>query len=571
MFQRIKEKLIFLQKIVKAGSFPYLLLILVNYIVYLKTLAFKFTWFDDNNMILAKGFILQNSFSLKSIFSSIYKTPDGYFFYRPLLQASLYFDAFLGGISPFYYHLTNFLLHLISCVLLYEFLKLFEFRRSNALLFALLFAVHPVLVSAVAWVPGRNDVLLFVFFIASFIFLLKFLQLKNYLFSALHILFFLFALLTKESAVVGIVIFLLYLFMVKREKKIISIVALMSGWIVTVGIWYFLRYNFSNSQTSPELIVMVKNIITGLPALVLYIGKIVFPLNLSVLPLLKDSTLWYGWAALLFITVASLVFRRYFTMRYITFGISWFLLFIFPTMVSSVPIYLEHRLYLPMAWFIIFLYGVLGKWLEKIPKSALYGAGGIICIVFSLINFFYSDVFSNRFVLWESAVRTSPSSAIVHAGLASAYIDYNLPEYAEKELSKALSLDPLLAPAYRCRALLYMNKGLFTEAEKDLEKAKVLESENWHLYNLYAKLRLQQNRLKESISYQEKTLILNPEYYDGYKTLMMCYVKDKDTKKSRDLIVNLNKSSLGRKIVKELIPCLPVITGQNRAETRQGQ
>jgi tetratricopeptide (TPR) repeat protein len=83
--------------------------------------------------------------------------------YRPLSQWSFLLnwranEVFLGaGDSGFGFHLPNVLLHAAACVLLLAWLRSLRLRAPIPFLAALLFAVHPIHVEAVANVFGRSE------------------------------------------------------------------------------------------------------------------------------------------------------------------------------------------------------------------------------------------------------------------------------------------------------------------------------------------------------------------------------------------------------------------------------
>src|SRR5204862_4768067 len=69
--------------------------------------------------------------------------------------------ADISGVSlnPYVFHLANLLLHLIAVVTAYLILRRLFKRDWPAAIGALLFAIHPLQVEAVAWISGFRDVL----------------------------------------------------------------------------------------------------------------------------------------------------------------------------------------------------------------------------------------------------------------------------------------------------------------------------------------------------------------------------------------------------------------------------
>src|SRR5271157_6276134 len=147
-----------------------LLLILLPLIVYIKTLSFDFTKLDDHIFIQENQEYNSHPVNIIACFHRGLFVRSDDVFYRPVLLADFILESQLFGSNPKGFHLTNLLLHICCVLLLYLFLRKIEIPDTNALILALIFAVHPVLSQAVAWIPGRNDMLLVLFFFAAALF-----------------------------------------------------------------------------------------------------------------------------------------------------------------------------------------------------------------------------------------------------------------------------------------------------------------------------------------------------------------------------------------------------------------
>src|SRR5439155_21621354 len=86
---------------------------------------------------------------------------------------SLMLADLLGGPNPFIYHLTYLLLHIVGSLCVFWLLLTLDYQRLHSLLLALVFALHPMFVPMVAWVPTHGDLLLTIFVIVSFILFTK--------------------------------------------------------------------------------------------------------------------------------------------------------------------------------------------------------------------------------------------------------------------------------------------------------------------------------------------------------------------------------------------------------------
>jgi hypothetical protein len=149
--------------------FSPLFIALVVVAVYATVPSFKFIGFDDNEILKQHYFIIGNISKIKLAFTTDAFLGSNGTFYRPLQTISFMLDALVGGPKPFIYHLTNLLLHIVSSLCVFWLLLTLGYQRLVSLLLTLLFALHPMFVPMVAWVPTRGDLLLTIFVIISFI------------------------------------------------------------------------------------------------------------------------------------------------------------------------------------------------------------------------------------------------------------------------------------------------------------------------------------------------------------------------------------------------------------------
>ena len=518
-------------------KWPYAWIIITGFLLYFQTLSFGFVSMDDVALIFNRyKFISNLSNVLQSFQQSVFHTlPPFDCFYRPILTVSLMCDAHFGGINPFAYHLTNVLIHLTASCLVYNFLLKLKCEKAPALWLSLIFTVHPVLSQAVAWIPGRNDSLLAVFVFLSFIFFLNFLERKKPGYYLLHILFFLIAILTKETAVMLPIICALYIVLIYREKAPpLRLIIMSGGWLAIIFTWLILRKDALGSEAGLPFYKIVGYIFTNSPFIIQYIGKTILPVNLSVLPIIKDSTFVYGLVA---IGLLSLVFflskkARY---NYVLFGLSWFILFLLPAIIRVKPVplhyFFEHRIYLPMAGFIIII-SELYPFKGENKRITIISASSVI-VILCIISFLYTENFKDRLTFWRSAVRTSSSSSTAHMGLGIAYHQMRgMSDEAQLEYKKALERNPTISAAHKYLGMIYMSKDMLKEAEKEFRKELVVEPKDAETYFNTGLLCFKEGRLSEGETMWKKAIGFDPEYLDAYLNLAIYYYKRGDLKQS---------------------------------------
>lgn len=202
-------------------ALPYFLLFFIVFVLYSKTTGYEYTLFDDYALIEDNA----KKYSSKSFIPDIFKnnvflTNVANAYYRPMLTLSFALDNRIAGPSAAFSHFANVLLHCFSVFLIFFFLKKYLFLSVvPSFAVAALFAVHPLTIQTVAWIPGRNDSILLIFFLLSFIFFLGYLNNKKILFVFLHTAFLLLSLFTKESAIILPFACLLYYFLNKETFR----------------------------------------------------------------------------------------------------------------------------------------------------------------------------------------------------------------------------------------------------------------------------------------------------------------------------------------------------------------
>jgi Gpi18-like mannosyltransferase len=80
-------------------------------------------------------------------------------FYRPLFSLWMLVVDTLGGLAPWFWHLSSVLLHVACTYVVYVLSKRLIDSDVGAGVSAALFAVHPIHVEAVTWVSASNEIL----------------------------------------------------------------------------------------------------------------------------------------------------------------------------------------------------------------------------------------------------------------------------------------------------------------------------------------------------------------------------------------------------------------------------
>jgi len=490
-------------------------LVVVPLLVYLKTISFGITHLDDFIFIFDKDAFNSRFTNLFRVFSiGVFMEKDIY--YRPLFLATFVIErAFVdleNSLTAYrLYHCTNLALHIGCVLLLHRFLKALDVTQRGALLLALLFAVHPALTMAVAWIPGRNDTLLTLFVLGFFVNLYAYLQQYDKKHLLWQFLFFSGAVFTKETAVFVPAVATLYLWAMRVNPFGTRSLLVHATWVPVVVLWYALRSRvLDTTQDARSWTQVATDAFSRLPAYLVYLGKSFFPFNLSVYPTLINETVWFGIAA-----VAVLAVLFYFTAarpyRIWLFGMGWFAVFIAPFLLVPPNVndqLFEHRLYLPMVGLLV----ALGHTLvfNGSVKFNRVAAGSVaVAVLFATLVIRYLPIFNDSIRFWQSAVAASPQFSYAHKLLGVRYIQNNQKEKALPEFKRAYELNK---QEKHVRFFIARDElipaGKTDEATKLLYEEIKLNPTYTEAYFQLSHLYFQQNKLDSTLKY----LLLSREH-----------------------------------------------------------
>jgi hypothetical protein len=519
---------------------PILLLILITSVVYLRSLSLEYTRLDDSIFIVENEHYNADLGNIGVSFQRGLFNPTEDAYYRPLFLVDFIIESRIFGTKPAGYHFTNLLFHLISVTLLFLFLKKLKIPPLDSFLLTLLFAVHPVLTQAVAWIPGRNDMLLMIFFLSAFILLLKYLEKPSPAILLIHSLLFLAALFTKETAIIIPVIMggfsLLYCKSGWRK-----LVFPMITWAAGIGIWFFVRSTatLSNNWVSPA--GMLHAGLERSVVILQYLGKIFLPVNLTVFPMAEDITLVWGILALAGLA-GLVVFSKSHTRPLTYLGLFWFIVFLIPVLIVPKSLndqVFEHRLYLPVIGILIMLSQTILFGESVNPKMKIAIVSGI-ALVFAIQSFIRTSYFSDPVTFWTHAVNGSPSSAYAKTLLGTKVED---PAERERLFREARRIDPNLK-----NLNYYLGKVLFDRKETDTAefflRKEISINPNPDAYFLLAQIAFSRNDFDSAAVNLEKVVELNPVDPQANHNLVLLYYQHGHPEKSKQIIQHMQQKGM---------------------------
>jgi tetratricopeptide (TPR) repeat protein len=447
---------------------PYLILFLLVFSVYGASLFFDYTYLDDNTLVINNQEIIGNWHNVGRFFVDDVFFSNDKSYYRPLLNLSLLLDYQVAGTLPVIFHLSNILWHFFSVALLFFFLRSLGLRKTLSFWLAAIFTVHPALVPAVSWIPGRNDSMLAAFSLAASIFLLHYAKNHRLSFLLAYLAFFSLALFTKETAIVIPFIWTLYFLLVDRKSwQAEDWLAFLASSVSLSFIWMLIR-NYAlmaySGHTGQELISLTSN----WPAVIFGFGKFFLPFSLSALPVMPDSTIIYGLLSIVLLLIAFFwpAKRPY---RLFIFGLFWFFVFLAPSLIrlQGQADFIEHRLYLPFIGLLISLSALSLVQDLDLYRRRVAGALFILVLVLSVSSLWRSRDYQDSLTFWRAAAKNSPHSVLAQKNLGAMLYFSGQPQAALERYQAALAINQSEAMVHNNIGVIYLDAGLLDQAEKE--------------------------------------------------------------------------------------------------------
>jgi tetratricopeptide (TPR) repeat protein len=409
---------------------------------------------------------------------------------RPLVSLSYWINYQLEGTDPFGYHLVNIFFHALASVMVFlitrkilelaaaQFSWIGEKRRTLVAGFcAALFLLHPVQTEAVAYVAQRSENMsVALAFAAWACFLYRPSNDIRFPSVAAVLLLFGASVAAKEHvAVLPLVILLTDYYWnpgfswegVRRNWRLYGIFL-----VGCLAVGAFLYSYLANEPTVGfnMQVPWYQYLFTQCRVLFLYLRLFLAPVGLNAdyavelsrTPLEHGAI--FGMLALATASVAAMVWRKRYPIA--SYGFFVALVFFLPTS-SIMPIKdlaAERRMYLPMIGLLLMTAEVLVRvrWNERRLATVL----ATILLVFGVLTWNRSTVWSSSLALWSDTVEKSPEKARAHFGLATA--SYSAQRYADAIRQYELTTD---GPDFKRDGMFYSDWALALDGAGRLNEA----------------------------------------------------------------------------------------------------
>ena len=536
---------------------------------------------------------------------------------RPIIFYTLHLNHSLGGFNVFGFHVVNLTVHIITCLLIFlfakEILSINRFLKTSdqsknklniPLISALLFAVHPMNTQVITYITGRTTSIAVCFYMASFLFFIKGVRQNlpwKILFYALSIVFLIMGYGSKMIILTVPVMFIIYYLFFTPLKSIffkrffesifiriiIQTIVITSPFILIfisshLNILSFFRMDFGFLQKlfdpiqiklmhidsmAKDNLSMTIYLLTEFKVIVFYYIKMIFfPFNQNIDPDfpvahgITDSGVALSLGVILLCLFAGIYFYK--NNRIIAFGIFWFFITLLPTS-SILPLrdmITEHRLYLPLAGFILTIPLCLNQFIIRYKKSSFKQLAYFILpvflliIVFSVLTVKRNFVWKNEKSLWSDAAEKSPRLPRPLNNLAEAYDKEGLAYDNKKNykkaiefLKKAIAISPTGYKYYNNLGKIYGRLGEFELATKNLKLALKYNPDypfaHYNFGKVYELRGMLDNAIEEySTAFKQTKDVYGKKYFfEACFNLANVYDKKGEYKKALDTYLNCRK------------------------------
>ena len=527
--------------------FSIIVILLVTIIAFIPSLKNDFipTW-DDNVYVTNNPIIHDlNAGTVKEMFT---KPVNSTYVPVPLLTFAIEYSLF--GDNPLPHHVTNLILHLICTLLVFQFLKLLKIDIRLALLGALLFGIHPMRVESVAWITERKDVLFGLFYVASLIFYIRYLEAKEKktnLFLAVTG-FFILALLSKIEAVALPLSFLLIDYYKERPLNIKLLIEKIPFFILSLifGILGVFILGKQGTLSSNTILTFGDRFFYGLYAFSGYILKFFLPVIQSAYypyPLLTGVTAVFIYFVnpVILLTLAFFIYRSQNKTRAIVFGILFFLfnvMFLLQIFAAGTAWFSDRFSYIPYLGLIFIVIWYLERMIRnnREKEYVIFPVSTLVIIVLMFITYNRCQVWKDDESLWTDSLEKYPERNVpANANLGVFYGNAKEWDKAINFLSKAIELDSKYPDAFANRGVAYGNIGESDHAIVDFTKAIEINPKYVKAYHNRAVSYANVGQYDNAIADLNKAIELEPKYSSAYMNLGLLYYQKNEIDKAIDI------------------------------------
>lgn len=503
-----------------------LLLFMATLLLFLPTVHHEFLNYDDDHYITESEQVKQG-LTPASAFNALIE--PHFFMWHPATTWSLQLDHTLFGLNPAGYHLMNVIFHSLSGCLVFLLAYRLGSSLSLAILIATLFAWHPLRVESVAWAAERKDVLSTQFWLLTLHCYLSWHRQSSKHYQKLTYAAAILAMMSKPITItLPITLLLLDLWPLKRmdveslagiwerNKKLVSEKAVFFACAILLAAATLYFQAQSETIVGLDELPLTSRVANACSAYLSYLGKIIYPANLSVFypPRAQTPVLTAIISVIFFSSISLYAWRERAQKPYLLFGLLMFLVTLLPViglLQSGRQSMADRYSYFSSLGVIIALIFCLAEILPKrAPRMILQVAAVLMIAVSALLTRNQLSYWRNSETLFRHALSVTKDNYIAHINLGAALANQGNLDEALTQYEAALKIRPSAELHYKLgKALLSAKQP--KQAQDHLTKATELKPDFAEAYFELAMALAEQNRFEEGVSFLQKALSLKPE------------------------------------------------------------
>ncbi len=498
-----------------------LLIIILSFVVYLPVLNNGFVW-DDEPYIITNQ--LLQVINLKDIFSQPIAGN-----YHPLTILVLAIEYQFFGLNETGYHVVNLLLHLINVILVFYAVFLLVNKLNVALVTALLFGIHPLHVESVAWISELKDMLYTLFFLASYIYYLKYMKEKRNKNYIIALMLFSLSLLSKAMAVSLPVVLLLTDIFKGRKMSAKLLYEKLPFFLLSISFGIVAVYSQESEGAILDLYdyTILQRIGFVCYGFLTYIYKLFLPLHLSAFypyPIDIGTSIPTHYYFYMFLVLGLFAYIIY-SLRYskkILFGVGFFIITVF-LVLQLLPvgnaIMADRYSYIPSIG-IFFLAGEAFNflWNKKLKIISII----LLCVIsifFSVKTYQRCGVWKNEMTLWSDVINQYQIVPMAYLNRGKFLRDTERYDEMLSDFNNAIELKPDYYEAYINRGNVFRLIKRYDEAILDFNKAIEFKSNSFEAYNNRGTVYMNERKYIEASSDFNKAIELKQDYGMAYANL----------------------------------------------------
>jgi len=471
------------------------------------------------------------------------------------------FNYKLGGFNVIGFHLLNLMIHVATAVLVWQLINLISSKdRWLSFSTAAIFLVHPLATQSVNYLYQRGVLLVAFFYVLSLVLYIKSIQEKKKALYAASLLCVILSFFCKENAVSLPVMIVLYQWYFGEEEKFpwkrigpyfLTLLVFPIVWLMprlsTIKDFF---HGTSNGMSVTDYALTQSRVILT------YLKLLIVPLHQRIeydytLVTRLDVPTFLSISLIGALIAIAFVLRQRF--RLMSFGVLWFFLTLMPesSFWPNNDLVYEHRAYLPLVGFAIFLSTLIFSLFNGDKRSVAIRILFIFLLVYSILTYQRNQVWRDELSLWDNTVHESPRSWRAYLNRGAAYqnqgdldhalADYNMiiglgrldpialsnrglifatkgyPDLAMANYNLAIQIEPSYMGAYNNRGMLYAQEGKTDLALADLNKAMQEIRDNPWLYRSRGLLYRSKGMNKLAIADFDQAIKLLPTEPEFYK------------------------------------------------------